>query len=90
MTEHVCEWRFGEDEFGRLIFVCGGPDCDLVLKPEDAIARLNEYETLKKATERLSARRVHGILEDRKLYSQDVLALHEYANILEGKDETAK
>jgi hypothetical protein len=82
MTEHVHEWRFGEDEFGRLIFVCGEPDCDVILKPEDAITRLN-------ATERLSVEEAKVLLGDYpetyKENVQAVNALRAYADTLEGK-----
>ena len=77
MTEHVHEWRFGEDEFGRLIFVCGEPDCDVVLKPEEAITRLN-------ATERLSvedAREISGTIYNE--WNSDEERLLAYANVLE-------
>ena len=75
MTEHVCEWILKTNAVA--ICTCG---CNRALGTEEILARIN-------ATERLSAERVKAILEDHKLYSQDVLALHEYADILEGKDE---
>jgi len=85
MTEHVHEWKWTEVEVSSPL----GPftdkyyrclKCSKKMYAHKAEARLN-------ATERLSAERVKAILEDHKLYSQDVLALHEYADILEGKDE---
>ena len=80
MTEHVHEWEiiFNPDHSFRRV-VCKTINCFEEMSDAEHEARLN-------ATERLSARRVHGILEDKKLYSQDVLALHEYADILEGKE----
>ena len=75
MTEHVHEWKPDIYEKAYLGARC---DCGETLSEVEVTRLLN-------ATERLSAERVKNILEDRKLYSQDVLALHEYANILEGK-----
>ena len=86
MTEHVheCKYQLRQTLTYRR-FVCSG--CSNIISIADAEEILNEYETLKAATERLSAERVKAILEDRKLYSQDILALYEYAKTLEGKDD---
>ncbi len=74
MNEHVHDWEWEDEDFSDVV-VC---ECGTTMTSEEKLRRIN-------ATERLSARRVHGILEDRKLYSQDVLALHEYADTLEEK-----
>ena len=84
----LAEW-FKEKRFDPAFHLALGDIRLTIGDQEEAVALteaiLNEYETLKAATERLSAERVKAILEDRKLYSQDILALHEYAKILEGK-----
>ena len=76
MTDHICEWgcKFDFEDGAE----CQVEGCKEWLNTDEIKRRLN-------ATQRLSAKRVHNILEDRKLYSQDVLALHEYADTLEGK-----
>ena len=58
MTEqHECEWTPLDTNFGELDeaewFIC--EHCPAILSREDVIARLNEYNTLKAATEKLSA-----------------------------------
>ena len=58
MTEHVHRWRFGLAGWGDEYFRCEdlkGVDkgCQAVLSIDEAELRLNEYETLKKATEKL-------------------------------------
>jgi len=79
MTEHVCEWELKAYLYvGVPIFDCKIKGCHEKLTVRQAESRIN-------ATSRLSADRVKSILEDRKLYSQDILALHEYADTLEGK-----
>ena len=81
MTEHVCRWEFDAgDDWAE----CG---CGKELHHPEIAFRLNEYETLKKATERLSA-------EDAKLmgdqlgghgHQMEAMILRAYADILEGK-----
>lgn len=102
MTEqHECEWipidtNFGEIEEAEW-FVC--EHYPAILSREDVIARLNEYKTLKKATEALSAvdaswcagvlmeaTNNHGVEQKfnrNPYYLADVLKA--YADILEGK-----
>ena len=104
MTEHVHDWwpmpiKYGGDAefYGAECLIEG---CDAILMETEVASRLNEYETLKKATERLSA-------EDAKSLSHDLqvvkafapfddeeqavfidtitVALRDYADILEGK-----
>ena len=85
MTEHVCEWEYAwVDSPAHHVFCCR---CGEFLDDDDVEARLNEYETLKAATERLSAedaRRLGDIVEDDGMDGEPLFA---YANILEGKDE---
>ena len=54
MTEqHECEWMWNNDSM--IPFVCKEPDCRRFLDRQQSVSRLNEYETLKRATEALSA-----------------------------------
>ena len=55
MTEHVHEWKWQDNGDGYYWFFCEHPTCNAEISTEEAEARLNEYETLKAATERLSA-----------------------------------
>ena len=92
MTKHVCEWKWTEVEVSSPL----GPFTDKYYRclkcPEkmyghQAEARLN-------ATERLSAETMRTYLhteqsvENYDLWTSSLQALREYADILEGKDET--
>ena len=91
MTEHVHEWAINiafEHNYGAW-GVC--KNCMEVLKQEEIEARLNEYETLKAATERLSAeirKTVSNLLVRGKISEgEHDCAMRRIADILEGKDE---
>ena len=100
MTEHVHEWAINiafEHNYGAW-GVC--KNCMEVLKQEEIEARLNEYETLKAATERLSAEDADGLASCARIcsggddglgYNAEEVRLAQcadaYANILEGKDD---
>ena len=85
-TEHVHEWDFNKD-IGS--FRCKHPNCKAGIGLFVAADRLNEYETLKAATEMLSAKQAKGIAWILYDNGDDELgdAATAYANILEGKDE---
>ena len=83
MTEHVHEWVWCLG-----LYRCRDKPCNKVMSTGEAAYTLNEYETLKAATERLSAElqvwlentdAKHGIHMDKEI-------LAEWLDILEGKD----
>ena len=86
MTEHVHEWVF--TQLG-CYFMCVNGDCDERLYPKQAESRLNEYETLKAATERLSAKdareMVRCVRKDCPPSCECADNLLAYADILEGE-----
>ena len=96
MTEHVHEWVWDIRENDAWFF-CKDPHCKRPMGALDIEARLNEYETLKKATERLSARAASMAADDlcaiRDAMSQQIpqftggiiKQLRAYADALEGK-----
>ena len=98
MTEHVHEWRFGYRSDGNYNlpgastpgFYCTHKECGYDsgswLSLAEAEARINEYETLKAATERLNAEDARRARYGYQYQDVDK-ALTAYANILEGKDE---
>ncbi len=67
MAEHVHEWEFvvpywkGAD---KVFIVCRENKCKMVMTKTMAAEHLTEYETLKKATERLSAEDAREISGD--------------------------
>lgn len=81
MTEH--EWTIE----GRDVFIERWDDNGLeTITKEEAELRLNEYETLKKATERLSAEDAEYIGEVAiGIYSPMRKKLQAYADILDGR-----
>ena len=95
MTEHVHEWDVTTDgAFATYDIFCAFRDCNARLEPEQVITMLNEYETLKAATERTSASDamlfVNYIVDefgDDPWLSRLAGNLRAYASILEGKDE---
>ena len=93
MTEHVHEWELTMTDKGKIVAYCNNQSerpCVYLLDTDELNGRLNEHETLKAATERLSAedaRRTESCLSRVKGsvgydMGQKQLA---YANILEGK-----
>ena len=87
MAEHMCEWVYTPDWKGGTTFTCAYPDCENKLSYKQTSQRLNEYGTLKKATEVLSAEAARRI-SNRKLPVSEHEELQAYADTLEGKDET--
>ena len=91
MTEHVCEWRIATAINDVMIVgteaVCINEDCHGgALDREEIERRLNEYETLKKATEALRvdvALYIAKMLDPRLVGS--IVPLIAYATTLEGK-----
>ena len=94
LPEHVHEWHFFEESKDGCFCVKG---CSSRLSRDKAEDMLNEYETLKAATKRLSAKvaRRNGVIlrldADKLSYGaqtqgySDSVDLIAYANILEGK-----
>ena len=91
MTEQ-CKHKF-EITKGRGV-IC--QNCPESITYKEAEARLNEYETLKAATERLSAVAANGLLDLMatgipsylsSVWTSWLDALQAYADILDGKDE---
>ena len=84
MTEHVheCKYQLRQTLTYRR-FVCSG--CSNIISIADAEEILNEYPTLKAATERLSAEDLFP--EGFAIVHPNLDKLIAYANILEGKDE---
>ena len=88
MTEHVCKWEI--KEMGNEVWIeCSIEDCFKGLTYNQAEGMLNEYETLKKATDALSAemarktdKALAAIIAD---YADVREAQRAYADILEGK-----
>ena len=76
MTEqHKCWWVIRVELNGRIIAECNDPLCPGELDFLQISRRLNEYEKLKRATERLSA-------EDATLLAEDIQQLIEgYGNL---------
>ena len=91
MPEHVCKWqamtiREPVHQRGQFFFTCIAPDCPVgVLTAGQAEGRLNEYETLKAATERLSANMARTIGAHGVEKPEQWAALDAYADTLEGK-----
>lgn len=99
MTEqHECEWQSIVDWWRKSSwFRCR--NCGAEIEMHEAELRLNEYETLKKATEALSVERARQLSDDlaeaqqtpsgvvMEIYHDDINAIKAYANILEGKDD---
>ena len=88
MTEHVCEWIVRIAKDGRVFAECIKIDCDARLSAYDIDDRLTEYETLKKATERLSAEDARAWCEvEAHIWGGDIpracASLRAYADILE-------
>jgi len=88
MTEqHKCWWVIRVELNGRIIAECNDPLCPGELDFLQISRRLNEYETLKRATERLSAewaRDAIVALEDILVEDAGIFgALQAYADILE-------
>ena len=87
MAEHVCKWVEGIDRE----FLCVDFFCDAYLTMSQATQLLNEYPTLKVATERLSAEDAswivkEGISREFAIFNQDKIdALRAYADTLEGE-----
>ena len=71
MTEQH-EWMWNNDSM--IPFVCKEPDCRRFLDRQQSVSRLNEYETLKRATEALTAflRQVKAMMAER--YQPHVIA----------------
>ena len=89
MTEHVCKWGWDEDADGIHFLYCYS-GCTDTMFPDEILQRVN-------ATERLSAKRALLIANaiDKLGYTIDGMDggnstryLRDYADILEGKDET--
>ena len=84
MTEHVHEWKWDiVDNDVWFHCECGVPIGAVIIE-----ARLNEYETLKAATERLSAelaREIGDCLYAGIIDHERKAAVLAYADILEGK-----
>ena len=103
MTEHVCEWiamtlREPISQRGQFFFKCSSHDCPSLLMAPQVQTRLNEYETLKAATERLSVKNVKRAemamaitfkyldKASKSIVEDEVLpALRAYADTLEGE-----
>ena len=87
MIEHVCEWELKAYLYvGVPIFGCKIKGCHEKLAVRQAEAMLNEYETLKAATEKLSMKEARDYSEASVVmpkFLQNLLS--EYADILEGK-----
>ena len=99
MTEHVQKcprgkhsWKIGHDlnfasdRFGERFVYCFFHECNATMTWGEAEARLDEYETLKAATERLNAEDARRARYGYQYQDVDK-ALTAYADILEGKDE---
>ena len=86
MPEHVheCKYQLRQTLTYRR-FVCSG--CPNIISITDAEEILNEYPTLKAATERLSAEDALGAAAALYLVRNDLFdeSLRSYAEILEGK-----
>ena len=59
-TEHRCEWLMGTRAKGEWyihepVARCANKNCNILLSPKEIERILNEYETLKRATDVLSA-----------------------------------
>lgn len=94
MTEHVHEWKLKTYLYvGIPIFTCSDDDCAAMLSVKEAESRLNEYETLKKATEAFSvdSARIASIVASKLPIEFDEIRdnlvddLKTYADILEGE-----
>ena len=59
MTEHVHKWELMPDKTS-VFYLAGCNECGVVPKNPEIENMLNEYETLKAATERLSAEDVRA------------------------------
>ena len=86
MTEHVHEWTWlsgyskeQKAHISGIMCLCGAQ-----LSLEEATKRLNEYETLKRATVKLPAGVVKGI-SSAGMSMKTWHALQAYADTLEGK-----
>ena len=82
MAEHVCEWTM----YKGLGATC---KCGEVLDYQETNRRLNEYDKLKRATERLSAEEARQLAASVTPITDEahrlVLCGYAYADILEGK-----
>ena len=101
LTEHVheCEWILCvSNEMEEAWFRCGVERCQKRLEVDEALGRLNEYETLKKATEALTAEDARELTTFAGFALLDmpergrspsvgrrIESLQAYADILEGK-----
>ena len=87
MDEHVCKWHVVANRTGRIWARCK-ITCREELTIEQIDARLNEYETLKAATEALTPEQARRLAQgDEMIYVPEGARLMRYASILEGKDE---
>jgi len=81
------KWKLHRQGLGGHITIrCSNEQCAGWLTIEQAEARLNEYETLKAATDRLSAEMARSAVNAKGFVGGLLSALRDYANILEGKD----
>lgn len=80
--QHVCEWKWQEEPETGYWFYCTDPTCDEAMSTEEAEHRLNEYETLKKATETLTAEMAQRAVNAKGFVGGLLSALRTYADIL--------
>ena len=73
MTEHRCEWRMIRDWTGGIVAKCDVIGCDKTKRLMEVNRILNEHETLKRATDVLSA-------EDAGAAAGDSYMENEYGN----------
>ena len=90
MTEqHECEWQSIVDWWRKSSwFRCR--NCGAEIEMHEAEARLNEYETLKRITERLKAgvdEMMDACKDDPNEMGGPFVSLSWVANILDGKDD---
>ena len=83
MTEHVHEWRIIRKWTGDTLVKCDL--CDESMAVSEINRRLNEYETLKAATERLGAEIAQAAVDAKGFVGGFLTALKAYADALEGK-----
>ena len=89
MSEHECEWiamtlREPISQRGQFFFKCSRHDCPYLLTAPQVATRLNEYDKLKAATERLSAEHARYFADNTIMIAlRDYLRA--YADTLEGK-----